>query len=100
MIKGWESKENTGKAAGKNGWKTLRWPKWHHHKSVVAPTIYLKVTDLAFSGLLLAAKLLFVLSNDPCSTVSCHLGPDEDCMALLHHRGAAGICLQRAGHHH
>lgn len=52
------------------------------------------------SGLLLVAKLLSVLSNDPCSIVSCHLGPDEDSMALLHHRGAAGVCLQCVGHHH
>lgn len=47
VIKGWESKENMGKAPEEKGWKTLRWPKWHHHKSVVAPTIYLKDIDLA-----------------------------------------------------
>ncbi|XP_068873036.1 solute carrier family 22 member 18 isoform X2 [Aphelocoma coerulescens] len=27
-------------------------------------------------------------------------GPDEDRVALLHHCGAAGVCLQHAGHHH
>lgn len=68
----------------------------------MAPTISLSHGfDSCFSSrLFLATELLFVLLSDLWSVVSCPLGPDEDCVALLHHCGAAGVRLQHAGHHH